>query len=40
MLIVRLLQAIEQGLHDSESGKILSDKESKEVLEQGFGKLD
>jgi prevent-host-death family protein len=36
----RLLNAIELGLNDSESGKILSDKESKEALEQEFGKLD
>jgi hypothetical protein len=28
----RLLQSIEHGLHDSESGNILSDKESKEAL--------
>ena len=36
----RLLQSIENGLHDSESGNILSDKESKEALEREFGNLD
>ncbi len=34
------LKAIEHGLTDSESGKILSDKESKEAIEKEFGKLE
>ena len=36
----RFLGAMENGLNDSEAGRIFSDEESKALLEREFGKLD